>query len=396
MRDYETKIFNLEEDAINFFTEQSKTDVWKRVFISEMKVKPLEDNPIMLKEIAEELNMESVSDEAILSTMADKKLALSFPLEKIECRPIRYTAFNTLCQRAGLSGSALTCYDNKLRQSEMPPANKAIVLNYGLECFHGSKALILLRNEKVSAVLSGDPMDYSILPVSELLKCLCDGLRKEFDNVKFSLASTNHEISIIDFVIKDKVILEKVTDILSREKVTLPKSASVNVKFATSDVGLSGANLYPMVIFDMNGVKAEMMLGSPLKLAHKSGNSVVHFENNVRQLATYFQETAEKVAKLNTIFLTHPYGCFKAVAHKLGLPKNEALETAEEFDLMRPEHATAYDMFWYMWEIVNRYEKNCTAAHKKVDISKKINLQESIARIVNMDIKQFDHDHNWE
>ena len=41
-----------------------------------------------------------------------------------------------------------------------------------LRLFYSADALLLIRDEKISAVHSGDEVDYSILPIDELLKVL--------------------------------------------------------------------------------------------------------------------------------------------------------------------------------------------------------------------------------
>ena len=76
--------------------------------------------------------------------------------------PLRTTAYKTLLDRAKISGTALP----KLKKAEL-----AAVLNACL-AVHSSDALLLVRDEKVSATHSGDVRDYSVLPIDELLHTL--------------------------------------------------------------------------------------------------------------------------------------------------------------------------------------------------------------------------------
>lgn len=60
----------------------------------------------------------------------------------------------------------------------------ANVLNACLQLFP-AEALLLIRDEKVSAVHSGDSVDYSILPINELLATLKDKLDDRFPGAEF-------------------------------------------------------------------------------------------------------------------------------------------------------------------------------------------------------------------
>ena len=90
--DEETRSFSEGLEMKEFFQTQKDTDIWKKVYISEIEVKPLENCPIMLEQIKEDLGMDGISDATIIDGMEDKRLVLSFPLDTMTVRPIRYTA----------------------------------------------------------------------------------------------------------------------------------------------------------------------------------------------------------------------------------------------------------------------------------------------------------------
>ena len=77
--------------------------------------------------------------------------------------PVRDTAYKSLLGRARISGNALP----KLSRPKL-----AEVLNSCLALYRDS-ALLLIRDEKVSAAHSGDERDYSILEIDQLLDGLC-------------------------------------------------------------------------------------------------------------------------------------------------------------------------------------------------------------------------------
>lgn len=79
-----------------------------------------------------------------------------------ELYPARMTAYKSLLDRAKIGGNSLP----KLHREIL-----AEVLNSCLNLY-SSDALVLVRDEKVAAVHSGDEVDYSILPIDELLRTL--------------------------------------------------------------------------------------------------------------------------------------------------------------------------------------------------------------------------------
>jgi hypothetical protein len=77
--------------------------------------------------------------------------------------------------RAKINGSALP----KLSRSKLSE-----VLNSCLE-LHSNDALLLIWDEKVAAIHSGDSKDYSVLPISELLGLLQTKLDERFPESQF-------------------------------------------------------------------------------------------------------------------------------------------------------------------------------------------------------------------
>ena len=99
-----------------------------------------------------------------------------------ELFPVRATAWKGLLDRAKINGTALP----KLPRNELVG-----VLNACLHLFQ-SEALLLIRDEKVSAVHSGDEVDYSILPIDELLEGLQENLDKRFPGNEFECGYSDH------------------------------------------------------------------------------------------------------------------------------------------------------------------------------------------------------------
>lgn len=142
--------------------ESRKASLWERIEVNRLRVAAL-DTKSPLYEDKSGFDP-SVSQEAIVDTAENLGLAIRVGGRYF---PLRDTAYKSLLDRAKINGTALP----KLARAKL-----AEVLNSCLE-LHKDSALLLIRDEKVSAAHSGDSRDYSILEIDQLL----DGLQKKMD-----------------------------------------------------------------------------------------------------------------------------------------------------------------------------------------------------------------------
>ena len=144
-------------EMIDYHKELSANSIWVRKKVNELYVAALDMTSSLLSSTS--LFAPGTSEDAVMDTVSNMGLAMQV---EGEYYPMRSTAYKSLLDRAKISGTALP----KLKKEDL-----ANTLN---ACFHlfESEALLLVRNEKVSAVHSGDETDYSVLPVNELLGAL--------------------------------------------------------------------------------------------------------------------------------------------------------------------------------------------------------------------------------
>lgn len=208
MKDNELLVFTGGKEGFATFLQvlknQKKTDVWRRCYTKEMKVHPLYDNPIGLPLLREELNI-PCDDDFIISCMEeDKPIMLEFPLEKMTCIPIRSTAFASLCGRGHVSGSVL---------QRMSIEDFSTVMNICLQQW-GDSSLVLYRDDKISAVHSGDSNDYSVLPMYDLMKAMEDGLKElcnesgHSSSFDFTGGFLDHSLCSANFFLYDNELAE--------------------------------------------------------------------------------------------------------------------------------------------------------------------------------------------
>ena len=120
-----------------------------------------------------------ISEEAVADTADNLGLALRVGGSLY---PIRGTAMKTILDWAKISGNSL----KKLKKHDL-----AAVLNACL-ALYSSDALVLVRDEKVSATHSGDLKDYSVLPVDELLHALEKKMQERFPGYQFEGGYSDH------------------------------------------------------------------------------------------------------------------------------------------------------------------------------------------------------------
>ena len=383
--DYETKIFKNLQEMMDFLKEQAENDVWKRCYIKEIRVKPVENNPICIQQIRQDVGIsENVPDDSVTDCMADMKLALTFPYDTLETYPLRYTAYSSISDRAGISGRSISTFMDKCNQKEMPPQNKAQIFNWGLELY-GSRALVLVRDNKVSAVLSGDENDYSILITEELANILIDNLSLKYPNFAFKAGFASHEYTSMTFNLNTAKVEREFLRLTSQHGLSYSR-CNAQLKFFTADVGMSAVKLMPMMETD----KGIIPIGTPMSLAHKNKANTLQFEKMFDMLMPYYEESLKKVEKLTTIKIKYPAGCLRAVAHFLNMPKKASLVIADQLENMGS--CSAYMIYWYLNQILSEHE---ATIKKPLSETSKLRLIEDMSKAIMLDYSNFDHPFQW-
>lgn len=174
---------------LDYHEEQAKNSRWIRCKVADLQVEPLgESSPLIgnLSAFAAGTSQEAVKDTA-------ENLGLAMRVNG-ELYPVRMTAYKSLLDRAKIGGTALP----KLSREVL-----AEVLNECLKLY-SADALLLIRDEKISAVHSGDEVDYSVLPIDELLKVLQAKLDARFSGNEFESGYCDHSLVSASWRIHEK------------------------------------------------------------------------------------------------------------------------------------------------------------------------------------------------
>lgn len=176
-------------DLLAYHEEQRKASLWERSEVKSLRVAAL-DTKSPLYEDKSGFDP-SVSQEAIVDTAENLGLAIRVGGRYF---PLRDTAYKSLLDRAKINGTALP----KLARAKL-----AEVLNSCLE-LHKDSALLLIRDEKVSAAHSGDSRDYSILEIDQLLDGLQKKMDERFPGNEFESGYSDHAITSASWKLPDQ------------------------------------------------------------------------------------------------------------------------------------------------------------------------------------------------
>lgn len=114
-----------------------------------------------------------------------------------------------------------------------------------MQVHKSSEALVLIRDEKVSAVHSGDKHDYSILPAHELIHALKNELDSRFPGNVFLSGYADHTLTTATWALpaQQKQLLGSYEKALAAHGLRPIWHADMmpGIRFSTSDVGFAAA-----------------------------------------------------------------------------------------------------------------------------------------------------------
>lgn len=352
-----------------YHEEQSKHSLWVRSRVDGLQVEPLgKDSSLYgdLSAFAAGTTREAVDDTA-------DNLGLAIRVDG-NLYPVRMTAYKSLIERARIGGTALP----KLSREVL-----AEVINACLG-LHSADALLLVRDEKVSAVHSGDAMDYSVLPVDELLMVLKEKLDARFPGNEFGSGYCDHSLASACWTMpaqKEDLLGAYVRLLDSQGKSAMASRLMPGIRFTSSDTGVASAKVSALLI----GGRYSIHIGSCVAIEHRRQSKVADFASALDQLFAQFGDSVAKLKKLAEVYLDYPVNAMTRVCKKLCMPKKAAMEAIAMFEMAYGGGpATAHDVFLAMQEIPFILKS------EKAPESKLLSLEETMARAVSLKWSDYD------
>ena len=361
--------FDSYPEMIHFHESLSKGTVWRRCKVKDLHVEPLDASSALCT--TPSAFVPGTSEDAVADTVENLGLALRVGGDLY---PLRTTAYKTLLDRAKISGTALP----KLKKAEL-----AAVLNACL-AVHSSDALLLVRDEKVSATHSGDVRDYSVLPIDELLHTLEKKMDARFPGYHFENGYCDHAYTSGCWTFPDQkedMLGTYAKTLQTKGMGTMAAKLVPGIRFLTSDTGVASAKVSAMLM----GTQHPIHIGSCISVDHRLQRKVEDFDKELDQLFAQFCDSVSRLQTLLEIELQYPVNAMTRICKKFSLPKKEALEAIAMLEISYGGGtATAHDVFMALQEIPWLMKAN------KHPEAKLLNVEENMARALSIRWSDFD------
>ena len=353
------------------YHEKIRTDSrWERTEVKNLEVAALDKASPLFNDTTSFDS--SVSRDAIEDTAENLKLAIKV---KDKFFPLRDTAYKSLLDRAKVGGSALP---------KLPREKLAELINSCL-ALHKDSALLLVRDEKVSAAHSGDTRDYSVLEIDQLLDGLQSKMDERFPGNQFSGGYVDHSITSASWTLPDQKteLLDTYTKLLAAEgKTAMAAKVMPGIRFSTSDTGVASAKVSALLV----GLQYPIHIGGMISVEHRRQSKVPDFVESLDMLFAQFGDSVARLSGLLSIHLDHPVNAMTAICKRLALPKKAAMEAIDMFEMaIGEDSATAHDVFVAMQEIPFILKTQGTPE------SKLLALQENMARALTLKWRDYDY-----
>lgn len=364
-------------DFIQFLKERKENSRWMTAPSRNLVFESLEKNTQM-GELYLKLYDHDGRAEIIADTMENTSLLLKV---NGETYPVRSCAIKSILERARISGHAL----NKVSKSIFTQ-----ILNYCMDVASGD-SLIKVADDKVSAVHGGDPKDYAILEILPLVQCVRSILDRDFAGNHFLTANFDHSIVTAIWSLDGQAneLMETYRQAVAEKGVTEAMSARPGLRFTTSDVGVSAANLYPILL--LGGSNRIIPLGEPLKLDHKNGADLDAFASSMDQLYACFKESIERQQQLLNVEIRYPYTTMLGVLKRIGITKKMSYEVADLFAGQSgvSSGCNAYQLYLAMSDVIFLAQCEGASAYRIAQ------LEENIARALRINWHEYDRPGNF-
>lgn len=361
--------FDSYEQMLDYHRDQSASSRWQRSRVSDLEVAPLDKGSSLVGKLG--LFAPGISQEAVEDTADNLGLAMMIDHQYY---PIRGTAYKSLLDRAKIGGTALP----KLSRTALEDVLNACLRLYDAE------ALLLLRDEKVAAVHSGDEMDYSVLPVDGLLEALQKKLDERFPGSVFGTGYCDHSLVSASWSMpgqKEELLEDYKKTLEEQGQKAMAAKMMPGIRFITSDTGGASAKVSALLV----GGQHPIHIGSCISVDHRHKKGVADFADKLDQLFAQFGDSVAKLQKLMEISLDYPVNAMTRVCKKLSMPKKAAVEAISMFEMANGGiAATAHDVFMAMQEIPYILKTQNTPQ------AKMLTVEENMARALSLRWSEYD------
>lgn len=368
-RDDFSQMFVQESAFLHFLRERETNAQWNTETSSTLRFEALEEDATITQLLMDNYTI-SGREGILKDTMENTRLLLK---ASERYYPVRGCAVKTILDRARVSGNALS----KVKKPVL-----AQILNECMKVANGD-ALLRIADDKVSAVLGGDSSDYSILEMPALFEETMEYLQDQFPGYTFAGGWFDHSIvtALWELTATPELVESYQHALVHHGKK--PEDLRPALRLTSSDVGLSGANLYPTLFRGRDG--KILTLGNPLKLEHTNGASLDKFREQLGLIFAQYTKALKNLTALLDVEIMYPVNTMLGIMKRITIPKKLAYQATDLFVAQCGEDGcTAHDVYCGISEVL--FLLQCDGA----DGSRIVQMEEKIARALHMRWHDYD------
>lgn len=259
-------------------------------------------------------------------------------------------SFSQFLGRVGLNCSAIN--DDKFISTNSELVEKLIS-----QVLMGNEEYYSTAYIRDNNILAAHSKNYKPLQISSLVETIETELGRRYKGFTFEDGFYSDEITICDYAINDLTTERAYKRAFNLEDAEL----KVILRFATSNLGLSGANLYPMIAYKRQTSKKFYYLPASDKviiLKHEGDASIERFRKNLNAMFSLTETLPEKISELDNIKIDYPTHCCINLAEKVGIPAKYISDIAENVAFVYPNTTITAKQLYVLFTDVQRQVDN--------------------------------------
>ena len=178
----------------------------------------------------------------------------------------------------------------------------------------------------------------------------------DYEKATFLNGYADHYSVTASWQLEDTKLTDVYKELMQNYGRKTDKDIKAVVRITTSDVGVSGANIF----YSLQEPTRNVILGNALKVTHKNCKGMEDFTENIESIFDYYREVLKGVMRLCDIWIEHPANAMAGIMKQAGFGKKLLAETVEQFKATTGnEPCSAYEIYCGICESITiaRQEK---------------------------------------
>lgn len=288
---------------------------------------------------------------------------------------LRDCAMPSLYESAKVSGAALGRLQKKRRQEDL-----ALVLNTCLSEARGGST-VCFRAGKCAAVLSDN---YVVMDTMDVVRVAEKTISKNMGKMDFVGGLNTHYYTYMRYELPDKEdeFMKLYEEALMNTATSLRGiSCMPAVAVSTSDTGYAAATIQPLIKRKTAGGTAYVHFTKPIKIEHRGASSGLEaFESAAEGIFAKFKQTMETIKNMANTKIYHPINAIRLMGKRVQLPAKYISRAMSIHMSLGTGACSMHDVYLSFIDALDDVD----------GVSKRLDLEETIARILSLNWTDYD------